>query len=75
MSTQQPSFAIKSSHRFVNPTVEETLIIDSSKEDDPDLTISVKQTKGATKTESYRKESSDTGMVIRTTNTSLEDYY
>jgi len=70
-SSQQPSFAIKSSHRLVNPPLEDT----SNSYFDDNVTKSTSNLKGWTKTDSERKESSTKGMVIRTTNTSVEDFY
>jgi hypothetical protein len=73
--SKQSSFSVKSSHRLVNPTPE------PEPEPYPSTNYyygeKVKQpvTKGWTNSDSDRKEGSNKGMVIRTTNTSVEDYY
>ena len=68
------SFCVKSTHKFVNPPV------DQDKETNYDYftpypaskSISIK---GVTNSDPNRREDSQKGMVIRTTNTSVEDFY
>jgi hypothetical protein len=78
MSTQQASFTVKSSHRFVNPPVEETPAPSPSSyyySSSSTKSVQLQQPKGWTNTDTDRKEGSAKGMVIRTTNTSVEDFY
>ncbi len=71
MSRQQPSFTIKSSHRFVNPVQE----CDPDPIDYYSPITKPEVHKPKCHTDNVRKEGSQKGMVIRTTNTSVEDYY
>jgi hypothetical protein len=64
------SFAVKSTHRFVNSQLTQEPDIESLF-----LDKSLEKKGGTSNTDNNRKEGSAKGMVIRTTNTSVEDYY
>ena len=78
MSTTQASFTVKSTHRFVNPSAQETL----APPPPPDYyyspsssSIKSQLPKSYTNIDTNRKEGSTEGMAIRVTNTSVEDFY
>ena len=76
MSRHQPSFTVKSTHRFVNPPIEDPTPTSSYYHSSTSSTKpAVQQPKGWTNTDTDRKEGSQKGMVIRTIDTSVEDYY
>ena len=69
MNQPQVTFSVKSSNRFVaNSIVQEY-------EPPADETMEPKDNKPVTIQESDRKEGSESGLCVRTTNTSAEDYY
>ena len=68
------SFSIKSSHKYVKPPVETESVVDTFYSTSSSYKPSTVP-KGSTNTDSDRREGSNNGMVVRTTNTSVEDYY
>lgn len=71
--SQQGSFSMKSTHRFVTNDSETDQEI--SEYSNLEYTSSTEQEKTTTDTESQRKKGSAEGMAIRTTSTSQEDFY
>lgn len=70
MSRTQQSFAIKSTHRFVNPQPEQTT------DDSTYYNVTTTQpVKSWTNTDSDCKQGSQQGIAIRTTAASVEDFY
>lgn len=76
--SNQGSFAIRSSHKFVNPTVKEE---DLEKETSYFFTSkltgkNIQETMNISATQNTeRKEGSNSGLAIRATSSSLEDFY
>lgn len=75
MSTNQVSFTVKSSHKFVNPPSEESSVSIPSSYQYSNIINTQQRPKGWTNNDTIRKEGSSKGMAIRTTNTSVEDFY
>jgi len=75
MSRTQPSFSVKSSHRFVNPPVEPEPVPSTYYYSGSSTAPKPAQPKGYTNTETDRKKGSKQGISIRTTNTAMEDFY
>ena len=79
MSSSQGSFSIKSSHKFINPVVKEEE--DIEKETNFFFTSKlsskiIQETMNLSETQNTdRKEGSNTGLAIRSTYSSLEDFY
>lgn len=68
MNSQQPSFSVKSSHKILNNETEVSL-------PEENLNIDQNTDQSAEKNVQQSKSKSNTGMVIHTTNTSVEDFY
>lgn len=68
MSHATPTFSVKSTHKYVNT---------ANEEEDTSFYYSAKKTvsKPRTETESLNREGSAKGISIKTTTTSMEDFY
>lgn len=65
MNNQQPSFSVKPSHKILNNEPVDNLPEESHTE----------QSMENTKNNTQQQSNSNTGMVVHTTNTSVEDFY
>jgi hypothetical protein len=75
--SEKNSFSVKSSHMFINPSVEETTksYFDKTYLNTSTSDKTTSQTQPRTSTDTKVFSGSQNGMAVRTTNMGLSDYY